>query len=641
MVSAATGGYEIKTDDSTSVEYGSSFSFSVEVKDGYSSENIKVTANGEVLEAVNGTYTITDIHNNKTVEVSGVTDITPPEVSISVADKIWKEFLNTITFGLFFDETQEATVTATDVGSGVDKTYYYVSNEALDIDTVSALEDWTEYTKAIPLERGKQYVIYAKATDLAGNTTFVSSDGITINKLSPDYAVPENLEAEYGETLADVELPDGFTWQDDVATSVGNAGENEFKVTFTPDDTDNYATINDITVVVRVAKRPVTVKAQDAEKIYGEADPEFTYIVDENTPLLANDVLTGNLARDDGENVGVYKINQGTVENANYEIDFVEALFTINPDTSGIDHLTVDNVTTSDADAVIAVKNMMDNARDELADDETKAEWKDISDKCDELLAKILSLANDLEKVLIALDCYDESNVKSSDKDAIQQIKDNIKALEESGKYSDSEKDALREADEKADKLIAKIDEVSAEIKRIEETSENYNEDTSDESDIPVIERLIEDIETLTDGNNLTDDERTALEDIKSELEELLNILTTVEYTLQLREPSLSRLRCRDSLVLHALVSDNLPEGATIVWTADNKNFKMEEMNDGKSLKITSKNKGYTTFVATLYDADGNILASDSVEMYSNAGFFAKIGGFFRYIFGSTIHYNY
>ncbi len=634
-------GYEIKTSDSTTVEYGSSFSFSVEVKDGYNADDIEVTANGEVIEAVDGIYTITDIHSNKTVEITGVKDVTPPEVEISVADKAWREFLNIITFGLFFDETQEATVTATDIGSGVDKTYYHVSNSALSLDEVKALENWTEYTDAILLERGKQYVIYAKATDLAGNTTYVSSDGITINKLSPDYTVPENLEAVYGETLADVELPDGFAWQDDTATSVGNAGENEFKVTFTPEDTDNYATVNDITVVVKVAKRPVTVAAQDAEKIYGETDPELTYIVDESTPLLANDVLTGNLARDEGENVGVYKITQGTVENANYDVNFVEALLTINPDTSGIDHLTVDNVTTSDSDAVIAVKNMMDNARDELADDETKAEWKAVSDKCEELLAKILSLANDLEKVLIALDCYDESNVKSSDKDAIQQIKEDIKTLEESGRYSDSEKEALREADEKADKLVVKIDEISAEIKRIEETAEDYNEDTADESDIPAVEALVEDIETLTDGNNLTDDERTALEDIKEELEILLDILTTVEYTLELREPSRTTLRCRDSLVLHALVSDNLPEGATIVWTADNDNFKTEEMNDGKSLKITSKNKGYTTFVATLYDADGNVLATDSVEMYSRAGCLAKICGFFRYVFGLTCHYDY
>ncbi len=634
-------GYEIKTDDSTTVDYGSSFSFSVEVKDGYNADEIKVTANGELIEAVDGIYTITDIHNNKTVEITGVKDVTPPEVEISVADKAWREFLNVITFGLFFDETQEATVTATDVGSGVDKTYYHVSDSALSLDEVKALDNWTEYTDAILLERGKQYVIYAKGTDLAGNTTYVSSDGITINKLSPDYAVPENLEAEYGETLADVELPDGFTWQDDLATSVGNAGENEFKVTFTPDDTDNYETVNDIIVVIKVAKRPVTVKAQNAEKIYGKADPELTYIVDETTPLLADDVLTGNLAREEGENVGVYKINQGTVENANYDINFVEALFTINPDTSGIDNLTVDNVTTSDADAVIAVKNMMDNSRDELADDETKAEWKGVSDKCEELLAKILSLANDLEKVLIALDCYDESNVKSSDKDAIQQIKDDIKALEESGKYSDSEKESLRDADEKADALLEKIEEVAAEIKRIEETAEKYNENTADESDIPAIEKLIEDIEALTGGNNLTDVEREALAKINTELKELLDALTIVEYTLSIREPSVVKLRCRDSLILRAVVSDNLPEGATVVWTADNNNFKIEEMNDEKSIKIISKNKGHTTFVATLYDADGNVLASDSVEIYSNAGFIQKICGFFRYIFGSTIHYNY
>lgn len=634
-------GYEIKTDNSTTVEYGSSFSFTVEIKEGYSADNIQVTANGEVINAVDGVYTITDIHNNKTVEVSGVTDITPPEVTISVADKVWKEFLNTITFGLFFDETQEATVSATDVGSGVDKTYYYVSDEALDIDTVSTLEDWTEYTKAIPLERGKQYVIYAKAVDLAGNVTFVSSDGIVINKLTPEYTAPEDLEAVYGETLADVTLPEGFTWQDDTSTKVGNAGENEFMVTYTPDDTDNYATVENITVTVKVTGRSVTVSAENAEKTFGEADPELKYSIDASTPLLENDVLTGNVARTEGENVGVYEIAQGTLDNPNYVITFNNAYFKINPDTSGIDHLTVDNVTTSDSDAVIKVKNMMDNARDELADDATKAEWKAISDKCDALLDKILSLANDLEKVLISLDVYDESNVKSSDKTAIENIKAEINALEESGKYSDSEKAKLKEAEEKADRLLKKIEEVSAEIKRIEDVAADYSEDTTDESDIPAIEKLISDIEALTGSNNLTDDERASLENIKKQLNELISILTTVEYTLTIREPSRTTIRCRDTIHLHAITSDNLPEGATIVWTVDNDNFKTYDENDGKSFKLLSKNKGYTTVVATLYDADGNILASDSIQMYSRAGFFDKIAGFIRYIFGSTIEYEF
>ena len=64
-------------------------------------------------------------------------------------------------------------------------------------------------------------------------------------------------------------------------------------------------------------------------------------------------------------------------------------------------------------------------------------------------------------------------------------------------------------------------------------------------------------------------------------------------------------------------------------------------MNNGDELRVIANNKGYTTFTATLYDADGNELAKDTVELYSQSGFFAKIGGFFRSLFGTPkIHEN-
>ncbi len=46
------------------------------------------------------------------------------------------------------------------------------------------------------------------------------------------------------------------------------------------------------------------------------------------------------------------------------------------------------------------------------------------------------------------------------------------------------------------------------------------------------------------------------------------------------------------------------------------------------------------TFTATLYSADGEVLATDTIEMKSKAGFFDKIGGFFRSLFGTTKIYE-
>ena len=73
-----------------------------------------------------------------------------------------------------------------------------------------------------------------------------------IAKATPGYEVPAPVEAAYGQTLSDVALPKGFSWQDDPSTSVGDAGEHEFLATFTPGDAANYEVVRDVPVKVRV-----------------------------------------------------------------------------------------------------------------------------------------------------------------------------------------------------------------------------------------------------------------------------------------------------------------------------------------------------------------------------------------------------
>jgi hypothetical protein len=55
----------------------------------------------------------------------------------------------------------------------------------------------------------------------------------------------------------------------------------------------------------------------------------------------------------------------------------------------------------------------------------------------------------------------------------------------------------------------------------------------------------------------------------------------------------------------------------------------------------TVKDKSWTVFAATLYSAESEVLAKDTIEIKSKAGFFDKIGSFFRSILGSTKIYEY
>jgi hypothetical protein len=78
-----------------------------------------------------------------------------------------------------------------------------------------------------------------------------------------------------------------------------------------------------------ITTRPVTVTADPETKVYGEADPAFTYKLTSGT-LVTGDAFTGALSRAAGENVGTHAILQGTLAlSTNYLITYVGADLTI------------------------------------------------------------------------------------------------------------------------------------------------------------------------------------------------------------------------------------------------------------------------------------------------------------------------
>ena len=76
-----------------------------------------------------------------------------------------------------------------------------------------------------------------------------------VAKATPTYTVPTGLTAKYGQTLADVTLPDGWSWTDS-SESVGGASTaaKTFQAKFTPTDTENYNAVENIELEVMVNK---------------------------------------------------------------------------------------------------------------------------------------------------------------------------------------------------------------------------------------------------------------------------------------------------------------------------------------------------------------------------------------------------
>jgi hypothetical protein len=82
-----------------------------------------------------------------------------------------------------------------------------------------------------------------------------------------------------------------------------------------------------------ITARPIFVTADaNQTKVYGEADGAFTYTVEANATnrgLVGSDTFSGALTRVTGSDVGNYAINQGTLNNTNYAINFASNNFAI------------------------------------------------------------------------------------------------------------------------------------------------------------------------------------------------------------------------------------------------------------------------------------------------------------------------
>lgn len=180
-------GYEM-TSTVTETTYGDSIVLFFKLKPGYTKgEKFQISAsNGTVTESY-GTYILSDITEDTVISVTGVVDTTAPTAEITVKDNSWNKFVDTITFGLFFNEKQDVTITASDAGSGVDTISCYLSENTLTLEQVKALADtdWTEYMGKFSINAERKYVIYAKVTDNWGNATYISSDGLILDMTAP------------------------------------------------------------------------------------------------------------------------------------------------------------------------------------------------------------------------------------------------------------------------------------------------------------------------------------------------------------------------------------------------------------------------------------------------------------------------
>ena len=191
------------------------------------------------------------------------------------------------------------------------------------------------------------------------------ADGIVIVRIKGFVEKPLVKDAPtatvvYGQALKDAEfagsmtnhlgtaVSGSFAWAETTDTTkkltVAESGA-EFDAVFTPDDKTYNKTVN-VKATVIVGKKPVTVTADDKEKLVNNPTPALTY--PQPTGLVGSDTITGELMWDGQETVGGHDIVQAgdwASANPNYDITFVKGTLTVKAGKVTVNGKGYDNVT--------------------------------------------------------------------------------------------------------------------------------------------------------------------------------------------------------------------------------------------------------------------------------------------------------
>ena len=117
-------------------------------------------------------------------------DIEKPTGEIIIGTNKWREFLNKLTFGLFFNDTQEVTINAFD-NSGTVFVSYLVTDRDLSEAELQSLV-FGGYEEPFCIDLNGEYIVYAMLVDESLNITYLRSDRITLDNVLPVIGGIEN-----------------------------------------------------------------------------------------------------------------------------------------------------------------------------------------------------------------------------------------------------------------------------------------------------------------------------------------------------------------------------------------------------------------------------------------------------------------
>ena len=478
------------------------------------------------------TFLPTDTTNYKVVTddvTVTVKDTIAPTGTVTISTKSWAEFLNDITFGLFFKETQTVSVNASDNLSGVAKIEYIESATALDLDAVKAVQQWTEMKNgsvSVTLEDTKQFIYYIRITDKSGNIAYLSSDGAEYDTTAPVIEGVNNGATYYTTqtvTVTDKNI-DTITLNGEAATGTITLEGNK-EATYTIVATDKAGNSTTVTVTMK----PIRALAEATndltnDNVTSANTPALEALVEKLDELLADDDAT------DGEREALEQHKA-----------IAESLIQTIEDTAAEQKAVTDKAAEFDEDKV---KSTDKAELEKLAEDieallDTNNLTQDERTVLETLLEQVEGMTDTIGKTAAdsktatdAIDALDPETVKSTDKAAVEEALETIENLLDGDHLTDTERDALKDAKADAEALLDAIED-AAKAANTENTAkvEDVTADNVTPEDKSDLEDAKADLEKALEDNsgNYTEEEKQAIQDEIDRIDEALEVIENVE----------------------------------------------------------------------------------------------------------------
>lgn len=194
-----------------------------------------------------GIFTVTDLAGNKTtVNGAKITlDKVRPTGTLTVANLVsggtkgeisWNKLVSKLSFGLFGKNSVKVSMTSADATAGLKSTQYIVTDTLKKRSELEAETKWKDYKKGnvLKLNKNRNYIVYEKVIDKAGNTDYFGTDRVVVDGNSPKPEV----------TIT----PSAPGWGKGVYSASDNPG---FDILVTdPIENDSYAGLKSVTYTI-------------------------------------------------------------------------------------------------------------------------------------------------------------------------------------------------------------------------------------------------------------------------------------------------------------------------------------------------------------------------------------------------------